>query len=1153
MKCNVFFMTIRHLTIGPSLGLIFLVGCATVESDYKKAVQIDTVESYTAFIKQHPQGEYTSNAKKLRLHLLFKEAQKLDTIESYNSFLNNDLVMRENNQSHFRYILEEARERITQLNFEKAKALNTVEGLEEFSHDYPTHSLATEAQQRIKELKDRERLAQAEQHYSQGLNFEKQGGWVKDANSQEIERIDPTLLTQACQEYQKASDLNVDLEGVSVALQRCHARQFLISGVKLMKVDPEAGIKEFKKGLAADPFDRADLHAEFHNNIGLAYNQMRKFELAVKAFENSEEIDPTSSAIQYNLPYNQALLYFEQNDLPQAKAAIQKAIQAAPHKAKPLVILGMIYRRLGKLEKSETTLKKATDLDPNFGEGHLQLAKTYILLNKNNKAAKSAELALEFDPDNDVVHGPLGIAYVQLGRYPEARNKLEKAIELNPKSGQLYFMLGKTYELLGEKKRATKFYEKALTFDPNSLEALTRLGRLYVEFKMPEKASENLKKAIKFNPQSIDLWELLGYAYTDLQLYEKAANSYRKAINLNDKDGFLHRQLGTLLFHLKKYPEAAQAFSQAITFAPKDWEAHLRLGLTLVMQNKYDQAWAQYETLKSGDEESANKMKEVLSAHGIYPPNAEAGTNDPSGSQANSANRDFLTDVCESKVSKDLNGQVSVDGGCNENATPGEVDVHNVAVEVAKKNLDPGTSLTVTASLPQNMPSKNEQKSSGNESESPLATASLIQKAEQGDSESQYTLGRMYYYGEGVDKNFTKAAKWYKRAAEQGYAQAQFDIGLMYAIGRGVLSDRDKSEYWFAQAAEQGHNEAKKSLNRSKARKHLYRGRKYYDRGEYEKAIEAYKEGIKIDHLGGDLHFALATSLQETGELNKAITAYQKAITLDPEEPDHYHDMGVALTKKKDYSGALEAFEKAIDLKPDTGEYYYSLGLVFTHLNRTEKAVAAYQKASSLDPKFSNTYYNLGLEYQKQGKLPEAISEMKHYLRLEPNDTQASNFLKELTQQLENPEGEGDSDQKHASEISGFLTGVCESKITKDLNGHVTVDGGCNENASPETVKVHQVTVEIAKARLKRGSSITITAGLPLNKPSKIEGRSVRENDIEEEPANRPDSQSADMQSIQKKKKEPLKMYLGQLCQDGRRYLGGCPEYDYGNSRSAPW
>ena len=55
------------------------------------------------------------------------------------------------------------------------------------------------------------------------------------------------------------------------------------------------------------------------------------------------------------------------------------------------------------------------------------------------------------------------------------------------------------------------------------------------------------------------------------------------------------------------------------------------------------------------------------------------------------------------------------------------------------------------------------------------------QLAEQGDVSSQYNLGQMYAYGEGIPEDDTEAVKWFRLAAEQGYARAQFNLGVMCA------------------------------------------------------------------------------------------------------------------------------------------------------------------------------------------------------------------------------------------------------------------------------------------------------------------------------------------------------------------------------------
>ena len=77
-------------------------------------------------------------------------------------------------------------------------------------------------------------------------------------------------------------------------------------------------------------------------------------------------------------------------------------------------------------------------------------------------------------------------------------------------------------------------------------------------------------------------------------------------------------------------------------------------------------------------------------------------------------------------------------------------------------------------------------------------------KAEAGDANAQYRLGRKYAIGVGVKTDFKEAARWYRKAAEQGDAKAQSYLGAMYGIGRGVKEDSKESLKWYQKAAGQG-------------------------------------------------------------------------------------------------------------------------------------------------------------------------------------------------------------------------------------------------------------------------------------------------------------------------------------------------------------
>jgi len=114
------------------------------------------------------------------------------------------------------------------------------------------------------------------------------------------------------------------------------------------------------------------------------------------------------------------------------------------------------------------------------------------------------------------------------------------------------------------------------------------------------------------------------------------------------------------------------------------------------------------------------------------------------------------------------------------------------------------------------------------------------------DSYAQYSLGYMYYHGQGTARNHKEAAKWFsyanaggvkypdgvyligdiwrdnknfesafvnfKRAAEAGHKESQYETGIMYATGSGTKKDLVQAAEWMEKAAVQGLEAAKSWL-----------------------------------------------------------------------------------------------------------------------------------------------------------------------------------------------------------------------------------------------------------------------------------------------------------------------------------------------------
>ena len=93
--------------------------------------------------------------------------------------------------------------------------------------------------------------------------------------------------------------------------------------------------------------------------------------------------------------------------------------------------------------------------------------------------------------------------------------------------------------------------------------------------------------------------------------------------------------------------------------------------------------------------------------------------------------------------------------------------------------------------------------------------AEIRAKAENGDAQSQFELGKAFYFGKlGLDTNQVEGVKWYRKAAEQNFAQAQYGLGFCYGEGKGVTKDYAEAVKWFRKAAEQNIAEAQFNLGR---------------------------------------------------------------------------------------------------------------------------------------------------------------------------------------------------------------------------------------------------------------------------------------------------------------------------------------------------
>jgi eukaryotic-like serine/threonine-protein kinase len=150
----------------------------------------------------------------------------------------------------------------------------------------------------------------------------------------------------------------------------------------------------------------------------------------------------------------------------------------------------------------------------------------------------------------------------------------------------------------------------------------------------------------------------------------------------------------------------------------------------------------------------------------------------------------------------------------------------------------------------------------------------------------------------------------------------------------------------------------------------------------YQAAVAAHPESTVALTL-------LGMALMRRRDYDGAIAAFREAIRLDSTDAHAHNNLGLALGSKRNLDGAIAEIREAIRLDPDEASFRINLGAVLLHKGDLDGAIAAFRKAIRLDPKDAHARNNLGAALREKGDLDGAIAQLREAIRLEPTDALA--------------------------------------------------------------------------------------------------------------------------------------------------------------------
>jgi transitional endoplasmic reticulum ATPase len=204
--------------------------------------------------------------------------------------------------------------------------------------------------------------------------------------------------------------------------------------------------------------------------------------------------------------------------------------------------------------------------------------------------------------------------------------------------------------------------------------------------------------------------------------------------------------------------------------------------------------------------------------------------------------------------------------------------------------------------------------------------------------------------------------------------------------------------------------------NPTDAKTYHQMGNDYYERGDYDRAIENYNMAILLNPVFSEAYFNRALSYYQLKNFDKSVADYTKAIELDPHNPIIYNNRGDAYYRKQDFQSAVKDYDKAISLNPNYLKAFYNRGLSYASIEEYEKAIDDFSKVVELKPDFAEAHHLRGLAREYAGDLAGAVTDYEKALELNPELSEAKTHLESAKTKKEQ-EGKGEGEGKAGADI----------------------------------------------------------------------------------------------------------------------------------------
>ena len=341
------------------------------------------------------------------------------------------------------------------------------------------------------------------------------------------------------------------------------------------------------------------LSAEQHFAVGLMFASSGAYSAAISHFQQTLELEPTSSSAAYNL----ALAYRREGKSQAAIELLAHTVEQQP--------TAELYELMASLEEDADLYvqavrhyQKAVDLDPEKEQYYFDLGAEYLVHLTFGPALEVFRLGAQKFSRSARLQVGAGLAQFALRQYADAADAFISALETDPSSPDAFlawnalptFVIVAAWEKI---KPPLQDLAERFPENPQALfcyaAALFRQGVASDQFDGLDLAQSLLEKVVHLNPRLAVARLELGSVYAQGKQTEKAVACFLEAIRLDPNSEMAHYKLGQIYRDRNQLTLAKRELDlyRNLSKNHRDQMARTRSAIRQFMLAKPDSAFAQ--------------------------------------------------------------------------------------------------------------------------------------------------------------------------------------------------------------------------------------------------------------------------------------------------------------------------------------------------------------------------------------------------------------------------------------------------------------------------------------------------------------------------------------------------------------------------------